>query len=58
MTRAVVQDMWGRRLKDYTMVNIGLNTIILLEDPTLELLNKLIYILSDNLFVDPPLTLS
>ena len=58
MTRAIVQDMFGRRLKDYTMVNIGLNTIILLEDPTLELLNKLIDILSDTLFVDPPLTLS
>ena len=51
--------MWGRRLKDYTMVNIGTNTITLLEDPTLELLNKLIDILSDTLFVDPPpLTLS
>ena len=54
MTRAVVQDIWGRRLKDYTMVNIGLNTIILLEDPTLELLNKLIDILCDTLFLDPP----
>ena len=39
MTRTIVQDVWGRRLKDYTMVNIGLNTIVLLEDPTLELLN-------------------
>ena len=54
MTRAVVQDMWGRRLKDYTMVNVQTNIILLLEDPTLELLNKLIDILSDTLFVDPP----
>ena len=58
MTRTIVQDMWGRRLKDYTMVNIRLNTIVLLEGPTLELLNKLIDILADTLLVDPPLTLS
>ena len=54
MTRTIAQDMWGRRLRDYTVVNIGLNTIVLLEDPTLELLNKLIDILADTLFVDPP----
>ena len=59
MTRTIVQDMWGRRLRDYTVVNIGLTTIVLLEDPTLELLNKLIDILADTLFVDlPPLTFS
>ena len=53
MTRTIVQDMWGRRLRDYTVVNIRLTTIVLLEDPTIELLNKLIDILADTLFVDP-----
>ena len=57
MTRTIAQDMWGRRLRDFTVVNIGLTTIVLLEDPTLELLNKLIDILADTLFVDLPLTL-
>ena len=54
MTRAIIQDMWGRRLRDYTIVNIGLTTVVLLEDPTLELLNTLIDILLDTLFTDPP----
>ena len=54
MTRAIIQDMWGRRLRDYNIVNIGLTTVVLLEDPTLELLNTLIDILLDTLFTDPP----
>ena len=54
MTRAILQDMWGRRLRDFTIVNIGLTAVVLLEDPTLELLNKLIDILLDTLFTDPP----
>ena len=54
MTRAIIQDMWGRRLRDYTIVNIGLMTVVLLEDATIELLNTLVAILLDTLFTDPP----
>ena len=53
MTRAILQDMWGRRLRDFTIVNIGLTAVVLLEDPTLELLKKLIDILLDTLFKVP-----
>ena len=54
MTQAIIQDMWGQRLRDYTIINIGLMTVVLLEDSTIELLNTLVAILTDTLFTDPP----